>query len=163
MHVYQAFLCMPASENDRKRDGWKMGCVWVHSPPPRHEMFTVRNLPDPLFPTKFAFYALEEARMLKARKLFKWLGDGTSRNNVSSCECSGTPCRRINRPLWHNVPGLVHPCHYALYKTFWLVQIGRDISMQGHCVSGTIHLGDQGSQNIHTGTHRFGTSCHPNN
>ena len=32
--------------------------------------------------------------------------------------------------------------------------------MQGHCVSGTIHLGDQGFQKISTGTHRFGTSRH---
>ena len=36
-----------------------------------------------------------------------------------------------------------------------------DVSTQGHCVSGTIHLGDQGSQKIGTGTHRFGTSRHP--
>jgi len=33
--------------------------------------------------------------------------------------------------------------------------------MQGHCVSGTIHLGAQGSQKIRMGTHRFGTSHHP--
>jgi len=33
--------------------------------------------------------------------------------------------------------------------------------MQGHCVSGTTHLGEQGSQKIRTGTHRFGTSRHP--
>jgi len=32
----------------------------------------------------------------------------------------------------------------------------RDILSQG-----TINLGDKGSQNIHTGTHRFGTSRHP--
>jgi len=41
------------------------------------------------------------------------------------------------------------------------MQNGRDVSMQGHCVSGTIHFGDQGSQKIRTGTHRFGTSRHP--
>ena len=33
--------------------------------------------------------------------------------------------------------------------------------MQGHCVSGTIHPGDQGSQKIRTGTHRFRTSRLP--
>jgi len=33
--------------------------------------------------------------------------------------------------------------------------------MQGHCVSKTIHLGDQGSQKIRTGRHRLGTSRHP--
>ena len=32
--------------------------------------------------------------------------------------------------------------------------------MQGHCVSGTIHLKDQGSQTIRTCTHSFGTSYH---
>jgi len=33
-----------------------------------------------------------------------------------------------------------------------------DVSMQGHCVSGTIHFGDQGSQKIRTGTSHFRTS-----
>ena len=49
------------------------------------------------------------------------------------------------------------PCHYAFYTTFfWLGQISRDVSVLGHCFfPGTIHLGDQGSQNIRTGTHRF--------
>jgi len=37
----------------------------------------------------------------------------------------------------------------------------RDVSMQGHCVSGRIDLGDQGSQNIRTGTYHFGTFRHP--
>jgi len=32
--------------------------------------------------------------------------------------------------------------------------------MKGHCVLGTIYLRDQGTQNIRTGTHRFGTSRH---
>jgi len=38
------------------------------------------------------------------------------------------------------------------------MQNGRDVSIQGHCVSGAIHQGDQRSQNIRTGTHRFGAS-----
>jgi len=78
-------------------------------------------------------------------------------------ECSGTPGLQINRPLWHNVPWLIHPCHFVLYNTFRLMKNDWDVSMQGHCVSGTIHLGDQGSQNICTGqgTHRFGTFRHP--
>jgi len=33
--------------------------------------------------------------------------------------------------------------------------------MQEHCVFGTVHLGDQGSKKILTGTHRFGTFRHP--
>ena len=32
--------------------------------------------------------------------------------------------------------------------------------MQGHYVPGTIYVGDQGFQNIRTGTHRFATSRH---
>jgi len=56
---------------------------------------------------------------------------------------------------------LIHPCHFALYNTFRLGQNDRDVSMKGHCVHGTIYLGDQGSQNIRTGTHGFGTSGHP--
>jgi len=39
----------------------------------------------------------------------------------------------------------------------------RDESMQGHCISGTIHFGDQGSKKIRKVTHRFGTSNHPTN
>jgi len=33
--------------------------------------------------------------------------------------------------------------------------------MQGQCIFGTIHLGDQGSKQIRSGTHRLGTSHHP--
>jgi len=47
--------------------------------------------------------------------------------------------------------------HYAIRTG----QNVRDVSMQGHCVSGTIHQGDKGSQKIRTGTPRFGTSRHP--
>jgi len=82
-------------------------------------------------------------------------------NDVSPYKCSGTPGPQLNRPLWHNVPGLIHLCHYALYNTFWLVHNDRDVSMQGHCVSGTIHLGDQGTQNIRMRTHRSGRPVTP--
>jgi len=45
-----------------------------------------------------------------------------SRNNVSSYECSGTPVPQINRPLWHNVPWLIHCSHfdhiYELYHAY---------------------------------------------
>jgi len=67
-------------------------------------------------------------------------GDGTSGNDVSPYECSGTPGPQNNRPLWHTVPGLIRPCHNALYNTFRLVQNYRDVSMRGHCVLGTINL-----------------------
>jgi len=81
---------------------------------------------------------------------------------VSPYECSGTPGPKINRTLRHNVPGLIREIpvinHYSTIRS---VHNDRDVSMQRHCVSGTIHLGDQGSQNIRTGTHRFGTSRHP--
>jgi len=93
----------------------------------------------------------------------RWWGDGTSRNDVSPYECPGTPGPQINRLLRHNVPEMIHPSYeyYALYNRFRLVQNDRDVSIQGHCVSGTIHLGDHGSQKIRTGTHRLGTSRHP--
>jgi len=73
---------------------------------------------------------------------FEW-GDGTSRDDVSPYECSETPGPQIIRPLRHKVPGLIHPCHYALYHTLRLVRNDGDVSVQGHCVSGTIHLGGQ--------------------
>ena len=41
------------------------------------------------------------------------------------------------------------------------MQNDRDVTMHGHCVSRTIHLGDHGSQNIRKGTHPHGTSRHP--
>jgi len=44
------------------------------------------------------------------------LGDGTSQNDVYPYQCSGTPGPQINRPLWPNVPGLIHLCHYAFQK-----------------------------------------------
>jgi len=53
----------------------------------------------------------------------------------------------------------------ALYNTFrQSVQVSAKWQgwiNAGRCVSGTIYLGDQVSQNICTGTHRFGTSRHP--
>ena len=90
-----------------------------------------------------------------------WWGEGTSQNDVSPHKCSWTLGPQINRSLWHNVPGLLHPCHYSLNNTFRLVQNDRDVSLQGYCIFGTIDLGDQGSQNNHTGTHCFGMSRHP--
>jgi len=95
------------------------------------------------------------------RSYQSWCGDGTSGNNVSLFKCSGTPGPQINCSLWHNVPGLIHPCHCTWYNTFRLVKNDRDVSMQGHCVSGTIRLGDQRSQNNRRRTHSFGTSRHP--
>ena len=44
---------------------------------------------------------------------------------------------------------------------FTSAQNDRDVSMQEHFACGTIHLRDRGSQNIRTGTHRFGTSVTP--
>ena len=79
-----------------------------------------------------------------------------------------TMCLRTNvlRPLVHK---LIVPCdtmsldwcipvilQYRVCNTLRLVQNDRDVSMLGHCVSRTIHLGDQGSQKIGTGTHCLG-------
>jgi len=41
-----------------------------------------------------------------------------------------------------------------------LIANGRDVPMQGHCVSGTIHFWDQRSLKICSGIHRFRTSHH---
>jgi hypothetical protein len=92
---------------------------------------------------------------------FFWWGDGTSPNDVSLYEYSGTPSHQINRPGTQHVPRMIHPCHYMRDTIHICDKNDRDVSMQGHFVSGTIHLGDQGSQKIRTGTHRFGTSRHP--
>jgi len=42
-----------------------------------------------------------------------------------------------------------------------LIQNCRVVSMQGYVVSGTIHLGDQGSHKTRTGTNRLGMSRNP--
>jgi len=76
----------------------------------------------------------------------KGWGDVTSRNDVSPYECSGTPVPPTIRPLWHNVPVLIHPCHFYHIYVLYHAYNDRDVSIQGHCVSGTIDLGDQGSQ-----------------
>jgi len=73
---------------------------------------------------------------------------------------------RIFRDPWStkwNVPETQCPCIYtsfsfAFYNTYRWMNNDRDVSMQGHCVSQTIYLGDLGSQEIHTGTHRSWTS-----
>jgi len=79
------------------------------------------------------------------------------------------PVRMGWDPWSPNYSSLVAQCHWIYTSpvimhcticTCWLVQNGRDVSKQWHCVSGTIHLGNQGSQNIRTGTQRFGTSRH---
>jgi len=100
------------------------------------------------------------ARIWRGTQFIRW-GDGTSRNAVSLYKFSGTLGPQIIRPWWHNIPALIHPCHYASYNMYRLMQNGRDLSMRGHCVYGTIHFGDQGSQKIRTGTHCFGTHRHP--
>jgi len=61
----------------------------------------------------------------------------------------------------HNVPALIHPCHFSPTKTYSIMHNDRDVSIQGHCVARDDQFGDQGSQNLRTGTHRFGTSRHP--
>jgi len=55
------------------------------------------------------------------------------------------PVRKFWDPSWHNVPGLIHPCHSASYNTLRSMQNDRDVSIKWHCVSGTMNFGDQGS------------------
>jgi len=88
-------------------------------------------------------------------------GDGTSRNDVSPYECSGTPGPPNESSRKHKVPDLIHPCHFAPTKTYCIMHIDRDVPIKGHCVTRDYSFGDQGSQNIRTGTLRFGTSRHP--
>jgi len=58
---------------------------------------------------------------------------------------SRTPSRQFNRPGAHNVLGMIHHSH-LIHDTLQICdQNDRDVSMQGNCVSVTIHFGDQGS------------------
>jgi len=65
-----------------------------------------------------------------------------SPNDVSPYECSGTPSPQLNLPLWHNVPGLIHPLslgiiQYVLVCEKWqgCINAGtlcfRDVSSRG--------------------------------
>jgi len=95
-------------------------------------------------------------------KHIRW-GDGTSWNDVSLYKVSRTPSPQNESSQKHNVPALIHPCHYASCGMFRLINNDRDVGIlqQEHCVSGTIHFRDQKIQKIRTGTHRFRTPHHP--
>jgi len=77
----------------------------------------------------------ETERRQKGRR---W-DDGTSWNDVSPYEFSEALMPQINRPGTHNVPGMIHPCHYMHYIIHICDQNDRNVSTQGRCVSGTIH------------------------
>jgi len=75
---------------------------------------------------------------------FSWWGDGTSRNDVSPYECSGTPGPQIIRPVWHNFPGLIHLCRFDhIYSMYCIMQImtgmyqSRDTVFLGRLIWGT--------------------------
>jgi len=89
--------------------------------------------------------------------------DRTSCNDVSAHEFSGTPGPKNKSSRKRNVPVLIHTGHYTTTYTHCKMHIDWNVSIQGDCVSGTIHFGDRGSQKIRKGTHRFRTSCPPSN
>jgi len=59
-------------------------------------------------------------------------GYGTSKDDVSSHEFSGTPIVQFSCPGTHNVPGMINPCYY-MHDTIH----DRDVSIQGQFLSGT--------------------------
>jgi len=67
---------------------------------------------------------------------YKWKlwGDGTSRNDVSQYEFSENPGPLDELSLKHNVPALIHPCHFASISTYSIMNNDRGVSMPGHCV-----------------------------
>jgi len=54
-----------------------------------------------------------------------------------------TMCPSTN-VLGHLVPKLIHPCHFDHIYVLFPAYNDKDVSIQGHCVSGTINFGDQG-------------------
>jgi hypothetical protein len=70
--------------------------------------------------------------------------DGTSRNDVSPYELSGTPGPLYEFSRKHNVPALIHPCNFAPTKTYRLMHNDKEVSNQGHCVPRDDSFGDQG-------------------
>ena len=67
-----------------------------------------------------------------------WWGDGTSWNDVSPYEYSVTPCPLVESSRKHSVPALIHPFHFAPTKTkrYCIMHDDKDVSVQGHCVTG---------------------------
>jgi len=59
---------------------------------------------------------------------FFWWGDGTSGNDVSSYEFSGTPGSQNEPSRKHNVTALMHPRHYASTYTYGIMHPDRDVS-----------------------------------
>ena len=70
----------------------------------------------------------------------------------------GSLVPKINRPGNTMFLALYMP---VIIKYVHVMHNDRDLSMQGHFVSGTIRFGDQESPKIRTGTHCSGTSHHP--
>jgi len=73
------------------------------------------------------FFSLDSTFKVKKRfqrksylcdSLIEWWGDGTSRNDVSPYECSGTSGPLDESSQKHNVPGTIHSCHFAPTKTY---------------------------------------------
>ena len=80
--------------------------------------------------------------------LWTWFwgwGDGTSRSNVSPFEYSETsgPLDKSSRK--HNVPVSIHPCNYVSTITYIIMNIDRDVTMQG---LGKFILGARGPRKI---------------
>jgi len=71
------------------------------------------------------------------------------------------PCPKNEWSQNRNLPTLIHPCNFAISNTYSLIHNDRDVSIKGHCVSGTISFYDQGSQKIRTGMLRFIRLQHP--
>jgi len=94
------------------------------------------------------------------RNRTKWYGGW--RDVPKRCVLLGALVPKINCPRstisldWY-IPVIICTTQY-IYD-----QNDRDVSIQGRCVTRDDYFGDQGSQNIHMGTHCFGTSRHPTN
>jgi len=99
----------------------------------------------------------------------QWEERGQRKGGVTERPETMCPGTNVLGPL---VPKLIVPCdimsldlyipvimHYAICLG-WCEMTGM-YKCKDIFVLGTIHLGDQGSQKIHTGTNCFGTSRHP--
>jgi len=74
----------------------------------------------------------------------KGRGDGTSRNDVSPYKCSGTTDPLDESSRKHNVPALIHPCHFAPTYTYCIMHNNRDVSCRDIVSPATINLGIRG-------------------
>jgi len=93
----------------------------------------------------------------------EWWCDGTSRNDVSPYECSGTPGPIDESSPIQIVPALIHSCHSTPTKTYGVFKMTGMHQYRDIVSHGTINLGNRGPRTFVWGHILSGRSVTPPN